>query len=131
MEAQADGEVEHVNAREVRRGLAAWWGLLGGPIAWVLHLQVAYALVPWVCLTKKHWVLHAVGIGFLLLTATAALAALGTWRKEGREWPSGMQEGKSATRRIMGAVGVMAAALFFMIIVGQQIATFFIDPCQD
>jgi hypothetical protein len=117
--------------RAVAKHLAAWTALLAGPIAWAVHLQVAYAMVPWVCSARKHWVMHLVTLGFLAIAAMGGVAAWGVWHKDGRQWPTGEQEGLPATRRMMAALGFMTSLLFFTIIVGQAIATFYINPCED
>jgi hypothetical protein len=128
----AELDREEMHAPPLRgRFAAGWFALLAGPIAWIMHLQVVYALVPWDCLTGRKWVLHAVTAGFLLITIASAAVAVGLYRKEGRRWPSGEDEGKPGTLRLMAAVGMMSGVLFTLAIVGQEIATFYIHPCQD
>jgi hypothetical protein len=128
--AELDREQMHL-PKEPGRCAAGWFALLAGPIAWIMHLQVVYALVPWDCLTGRHWVLHTVTAAFLLITIASAVVAIGLYRKEGRRWPTGEDDGKLGTLRLMAAVGMMSGVLFTIAIIGQEIATFYIHPCQD
>lgn len=128
--AELDREQLHL-PKETGRCAAGWFALLAGPIAWIMHLQVVYALVPWDCLTGRKWVLHTVTAAFILITVASTVVGIVLYRKEGRRWPSGEDEGKPGTLRLMAAVGIMSGVLFTLAIVGQEIATFYIHPCQD
>src|SRR3954468_16726797 len=54
------------------RGLAAQWvGLLLAPAAFFLHLQFAYAVVPWACRHRNDFWIHASGVASVILAAIA------------------------------------------------------------
>jgi putative membrane protein len=58
-------------------GRALAFGLLGGLVAWILHLGLSYALVPLVCGTGRIWILHLLT---LLAAGVAGLATVVAWR---------------------------------------------------
>jgi hypothetical protein len=110
--------------------LLQWTGLLAGPLAWVLQLQVAYVLVPWACAHDRQSIsLHVVTIVSLLLTAVGALISLREWRRKGREWP-GPGGGKIPRSRFMAVLGLFMSAFFFLVILVQGLASFILHPCQ-
>ncbi len=110
-------------------GLAVQWtGVLAAPLAWGLHMQTNYSLVPWVCKNGGEILLHAITILALLITAIGAYAS---WRG----WVAGASEEETASRaisraRFMGGLGLLTSAMFFLVIIAQEIPTFFFHPCQ-
>src|SRR5689334_13208309 len=49
--------------------LPLWTGILAGPIAWALDLELSYALVHWICATQQVQVLHLFSATALMITA--------------------------------------------------------------
>lgn len=108
--------------------LLQWTGLLAGPIAWGLHMQTNYSLVPWVCKNGGEVWIHLVTILALLITVGGAAASWLGW-KEGEEETS--DEASTHSRAyFMGALGLLISALFFLLIIAQEIPSFFFHPCQ-
>lgn len=109
-----------------RGALVQWTGVLAGPVAWGLHMQANYALVPWVCKNGGEVFIHLVTILALLITLIGAFAAWRGWQA-GREDES---EGELSRTHFMGALGLLTSGLFFVVIVAQEIPSFFFLPCQ-
>src|SRR5438552_4014953 len=65
---------------------ALWFGLLGGAIAWLLHLIGEYALSQWGCdsVFQRSRVLGMAGSDWVLLILTLALAAAATFAAAAR-----------------------------------------------
>src|SRR4051794_6296897 len=92
---EADPQVLERSA--LRRDLGLWSGLLAGPIAWALHMQICYALVPRICAGLNRWVLHAVSLVCLLIALAGTAIA---WRLcKARAQPSAASL-KARSRRV-------------------------------
>src|SRR5881398_2474494 len=57
-----------------------WAGILMAPVAFLLHLQINYSLVPWVCVTGKAFTLHIATVATLLLAGAGCVVAWRSWR---------------------------------------------------
>jgi hypothetical protein len=111
-----------------RRVLATQWAVvLGPPILWTLRFMGNYALMPLACSHGALPLLHAMnGV------ALAALLLLGwlAWRIwRGTDAAAAGSDDLARRTRFMGLFGMMAAALFFVVIVAEGLANFMIDPC--
>jgi hypothetical protein len=110
--------------------LAQWTGLLAGPVAWLLQLQVAYTLVPWACAHDQQSIsLHVVTVVALLLTGVGAVVSWRGWQRAGRELP-GPAGGPIPRSRFMAVMGLATSAFFFLTILIQGLASFILHPCQ-
>lgn len=103
-----------------------WFGALGSPIAWAIHLMTMYPLVELACRWQTAMPLYAVSA---LLFSVAALAGMVSWhilrlmrRRNGATVPRRV--------RFMASAGLMAAVLFGVAIGGGTLPVFFDDPCQ-
>jgi hypothetical protein len=76
-----DPRTDIPDAGELR---ALWAGLLLAPAAFLLNLELAYALVPTACSTGTRLLMHIVHLVCLLLAAAGALTAWRSWRLTGR-----------------------------------------------
>lgn len=112
-------------ARErVRAQAPRWFGLLGGPLAWGIHLGFSYLLVPTACRTSVLW-LHAVTGVSLLIGVWALGTAVGVWRAARRAGG-----GVTAERdRFLGAGGSATSALFVAVTLMEGLQPFLVDPC--
>jgi hypothetical protein len=107
--------------------LMEWVGVLAGPIASLLNLQVSYMLVPWACASGAHGALYLVPMGALLLTALGGSFAWRVWQRTGRDRPG---DGAAARSRLLAVLGLLTSALFALVIIAQAIPTFILSPCQ-
>lgn len=108
---------------------ALWVGLLLAPVAFLINLEVAYALVPTACHSRNQLPVHLVHLVCLLLTIVGGLTAWRSWNTIGAAWP-GEEGGPLARSRFMAGTGLLVSALFALIIVAQWIPSFLLNPCQ-
>jgi hypothetical protein len=105
-----------------------WAGVLVGPTAMLLQLEINYAFVPWACATGHTWPLHLVSVLALLFTVLAGLLAYRIW---GRVMAAPEDAGGPMPRaRFMAAVGVLISLLMSLVIIAQWIAVFMHHPCD-
>ena len=74
--------------------LLLWISILGGPIAWLLHFQINYTLVPHVCRSGSRITLYVCTAIFLVTALICALIGWSKWRAA-----SDQMEGEDPTRR--------------------------------
>jgi hypothetical protein len=121
-----DSRTDIPDARQIR---ALWVGLLLAPIAFLLNLETAYALVPTACSSHHELPVHGVHLACLLLALWGLFTARRTWNVLGAIWPS--EEGDPLARsRFLAGTGVLMSAMFVLVIFAQWIPTFLLDPCQ-
>jgi len=104
-----------------------WAGVLVGPMAALIQLQVNYALVLWSCSHRSTWPLHLVSILALLATIVAVVLPYRLWQRV-RIDEDGL--GPAARTKLMAVVGILISTLSALLIIAQWIAVFIYDPCQ-
>jgi hypothetical protein len=114
---------------EARRIAALWTGLLLAPCAFLLNLEIAYALVPIACRRGDSLPVHLVHAACLLLALGGALVARRSWRAEGARWPD-EEGGRTARSEFMAGLGLLVSLLFVLVILSQWIPSFGLSPCQ-
>ena len=113
-----------------RQGIGwLWFGILAGPLAFLLNLQLSYMLVQPVCVTAHRLVLHLVPVGALLLTVSGGVSAWRNWQRTGRA-ESSKAAGVLPCSRFMAGVGLLTSGLFILVIVAQWLPNFILTPCQ-
>jgi hypothetical protein len=116
---------ETLNASKKPRATRVLWAaVLGTPTLWAIH-QLNYALVQFVCLWQRKWLLPGITVVFLALTALGTLVAVRAWRTS-RSSPDDIDP-----TRFLAGLGIMNGTLFFVTILTTGIATFFFNPCPD
>jgi hypothetical protein len=108
------------------RGL--WVGLLLAPVAFLINLELAYALVPTACSSRNALPVHLVHAVCLLLTLYGLMTAWRRWRAAGSTW--GEAGDPLARSRFMAGTGLLVSAMFLLVIVAQWIPSFVLHPCQ-
>jgi cytochrome c biogenesis factor len=121
-----DPRTDVPDAKEIR---ALWTGLLLPPIAFLISLEVSYALVPAACSSGSELPVHLVHLGCLLLALIGGLIAWRWWKRQGATW-AGEEGGPLARSRFMAGLGLLLCALFALVIVAMWIPSFLLDPCQ-
>jgi hypothetical protein len=106
-----------------------WAGLLAGPLAMLIELQVNYALVLWACSAGREWALHLVAALALCITLAGGLISWRNWRLAGAHWED-EGAGVIPRSRFMSIVGILMSALFALVIIAQWIPIFIYGPCQ-
>jgi hypothetical protein len=121
-----DPRTDVPDARHIRN---LWVGLLLAPIAFLIDLEVAYALVPPACSSRNTTPLHLVHLACFLLTLYGLFTAWRSWKLTGPTWP-GEQGDPLARSRFLAATGLLVSAMFALVIVAMWIPSFLLDPCQ-
>lgn len=98
--------------------VALWTGIVAGPIAWAIALQAKYALVQYTCRNQAQWILWAITIGALLITAFGALCSRRGWIDD------------TPRVRFMAIGGLLIGAAFALSIVAMAIPDLFLRPCD-
>jgi hypothetical protein len=106
-----------------------WTGVLLPPIAFLINLEVAYALVPKACASRNALVLHLVHAVCLGLVLLGGLTAWRCWRALGAEWP-GEGGGPLARSRFLAGIGVLISGFVALAMVADWIPSFMLNPCQ-
>jgi hypothetical protein len=113
-----------------RRGIwLMWFAVFAGPLAWLVGLNAAYALVRVACAKESMLYLHAVSLLTLLLALSGGAVAHREWRRSGATWDD--ERGGTLPRtRFMTAVGILGSGLFAAVIIAQWVANLFLHPCM-
>ena len=108
-----------------------WLGVLGPPLLCLAHLEVTYALVPKICPTGNIKLLRITSLCFLVLVLLSGFPSWRHARSRARADESALADPVAARIQFMSQLGLWTMALFALVIIGQAIPTFIIDPCQD
>jgi hypothetical protein len=125
-------EVDSEAARDFKEGAgpwALWAGVLAGPLAMLIQLQVNYALVLWACGAGREWALHLTALLALVVTVAGGWLSWRNRRRTGAGWED-EGAGVIPRSRFMAVVGVLASVLFALVIVAQWIPIFVYGPCD-
>lgn len=113
-----------------------WFGLLGGALAWMAHLLLAWYLAEAGCVAPflTGYVLGLPALSLVLGAATVAAAAVAvlallTARRNGRRLADGEPEALRGAGRYMARAGLLLSSIFLFIILFESIPLFFFDPC--
>jgi hypothetical protein len=107
-----------------------WLAIVIGPLAWLVYLETAYALVPWACRrpTAGMIALLAAGVVALALSTAGLVSAWQVWRRVARD---GATAGTvSARTRFMALTGIGSSALFVLVVVAGMLPVLLLAPCS-
>jgi len=110
---------------------ALWFGIIGSSMVWLTQFLIAYALVPYVCHTRKFFSFHLTSGIALILVAAAGAVCWHEWVQSGLKAPQSEDCDRLGTTRLAAVVGLISSVLSFLLIFGQAIATFMVDPCAN
>jgi hypothetical protein len=107
-----------------RSSLPLWSGILCGPVAFAINLQLRYALVRWACTHDSRAVLIWIAVPLVVICIAGALLAR-----------TGLTVGETETAnpmrvRFMAYGGLMLSAIFAITILASMIPDFFLTPCD-
>jgi hypothetical protein len=105
-----------------------WFGLLAGPIAWLLNLEFGFSLVHAACHGSGMAPVHLASVAALVVAALGGAAAWITWSRSGADWPDDAP-GAAQRSRMMATLGLGTAAFFLVMILTQWIPAFIFQPC--
>lgn len=117
------------NVPGARHLVALWLGLLLAPVAFLVNLEVAYALVPTACSAGTRLPVHLVHFVSLLIAVSGGLISWRYWNAEGRQLPAN-EAAAAARNRFMSGLGILTSGLFGLVILSQWIPSFLLSPCQ-
>ena len=108
---------------------ALWLLVIAGPAIVAAEQQINFVLVRQACSAQRNVVLYVVVLVAILFTIATAMIGVSIWRRTGDEWPT--EASDLANRiRFISVLGILSAAMSFLVIVAQGIATVQFDPCQ-
>jgi hypothetical protein len=107
-----------------KQHLSLWSGLLLAPVAWLLQMEISYALVPWSCSHNQRSALYITNLFFLIMSGAAILISWKNWRSIAEDNIAGNRA------RFMAVLGILIACVFSLVIIAQGIPRFIITPCQ-
>jgi hypothetical protein len=107
-----------------------WLAILIGPLAWLVFLQAAYALVPSACRrpTGGMIALFAVAALALALSTAGLVAAWQGWRRVGRAGAPGNTA--TSRTRFVALTGISMSALFVLVVVAGMLPLLLLAPCD-
>ena len=140
-EERLEEAAEQISKDERRRSVALWFGVLGGPVAWVGHLGVNYSLEEWfACSESAHEEGKILGVGvkafsvvfnsaMLAVAVLSGLVAYTCWKKLKAQ---GGDEGDDTRERArwMAFAGIVEASLFVGIILLGYLPLLTLDVCE-
>ena len=98
--------------------VALWCGILAGPIAWAIDLELRYMLVGYACAKQATWLLPVIGLFMLLIPAFGVLQARRGWvTDEGRV-------------RFMAMAGMILSIFSAIAIAASEIPDIFLRACD-
>ena len=98
---------------------ALWFAVVIGPLAWLLYLEIAYALVATACASQRAAVLNAIAGAAVLLASTGAVVGRRALTTEAVH-----------RARFMATLGIGMSLLFALVIAAGAIPTVVLSPCD-
>jgi len=106
-----------------------WIGVLGGPVIWLIFLQVNYLLAPSACLSQTKAMLAIVTVVAFSGTLAAAFAAWRAWHQAGAT--AHTEDGDAVGRsRFMALSGIGLSTLFACVVLASAIPIVFLGACD-
>lgn len=111
-----------------------WFSFLAGPVLWSIQLMVIYAVASLSCNVNGRsaagtWIGHILTLVFALITLYAGYLAWRRWRalNQSEETVAG---GGGSSAAFLALSGVFLNAVFLLLILAEDIATFVLSACQ-
>ena len=98
--------------------------LLGSALAWTVHFNASYAVVAFACAR----IVSTPGVWLALVTLVCAAAAIVSGGIAVRDWRAA-RGNEQGGRRVLMAVGALAAIVFTVAIVFEAIVPMFVPYC--
>jgi len=119
-------------------GLLLWYGVLGGAVAWAVHLMIAWPLDELTCAAGGEnvsgvplWQAVALAVLIPALVAVGSLlVAVLALQRTARAQSTGDDERAFGRSRMLAVIGIWSNLLFLTIIVLGGVAVLVLPPCQ-
>jgi hypothetical protein len=114
------------------RDLSLWTAFLGAPVLWLCHLQTEYMLVQYACGHHTKMPLLWTSALYLVLTLAGGYPAFREFQAAGglsMATGAPTADPPAGRSRLLATVGLMSTGMFFLAILAQALASFFLDPC--
>jgi hypothetical protein len=113
---------------------ALWAGLLTGPLAWLVLLEVNYVLAYVACETRSVWFMHFAIVAALILVAGAGYAAwaasYGNMMADDTRTLPLSDETRIQRSRWMSLAGVASSGWFIIVILAMEVPLIVLKECQ-
>jgi hypothetical protein len=106
-----------------------WVGVVGSGAIWALQLQTLYSLTPMLCRHDMNVLPHVLTAIFLSGAAVCGLLSWHDYRHVGAGDSDETGGGPIARTRFLGMLGTLVSVMFFLLILAQGIASFFLNAC--
>jgi hypothetical protein len=106
-----------------------WYALLGAPLSWALGFTIKYSVVPFACGADSQLAINIISAITLVLTLLPGLVAWRVWQLAGHDIPDESPSPIGRTR-FVGMIGMLASALFTLVVLAQWISSAFLNPCM-
>jgi hypothetical protein len=121
--------ISRETAPPTENSFCLWLGLLGAPVAWLIQLELCYALANKACVGWPRWSLHAGGLFFLALAIGAGLLSWRNFKRAPKGETPDSDDSLFARASFMAQLGIQLSVLFSVLIIAQAIAGWLIEPC--
>jgi len=116
-------------ARDGTRFGALWTGVLAGPIASLIALEIAYVLAERACGTGEMLPVHVTFLVALLASLASGALAWREWRAWGSR-PASEEGGREGRSRFLATLGVLSGPTSALVVMAMWSAVFYFHPCQ-
>jgi len=106
-----------------------WTGIVAGPIAWFVNLEVSFALASAACSDSGKLLLHLAATISLLVTLAAGCLSFSQWQVLQTN-DAGEPTPFCSRRRAMALAGMCLSALFFLVTLAQAIPNVVLGGCE-
>jgi len=110
-------------------GFTLWLVMLGGPLVWLIYMEVGYALTPLACAGQNKTAISMTLIAALAITLAIALLAWRSWRLAADGVPD--RETRALDRsRFMALSGLGLSALSLLAVLASAIPIYLLGACD-
>jgi hypothetical protein len=113
----------------MRRNIALWIGVLGGPLAWLCSFEARFALAPWACTFQNKLALYVVTWIAIVVCGACAAIAWRQWKALGEQGPS-PDAGAVPRSAFMAIGGIVLSLGCCMIVIAQAIPEVVLGACE-
>lgn len=104
-------------------------GVLLPPFAWLMDLEISYAIVKWTCEHDRRFLVMLIPLGSLSITAAAAWMSWSSWVK--LRAVASAEGGHIEDRSYFLAIaGLFMSAVFAILIIASMAPRFLLSPCE-